>query len=360
VVGGLALAVLCAVVAGGLARNRVSDHGTTTIAAAASAFAEGERLYRGGLYRDSVEPLERATRSDPEFAPAWAALAKSYSRASQPGNLGTVTGSPASRSHEAAVQALRLAPQAAASHLAAALAFRAARDVPHWRAEANRAIELDRRLAEAYAVLADSFNGLIQYSCERDQNPELADRYYAQALALDPSFPPDSRATNLRYLGRYAECIDLVTDALARSPAPPVQQEARGRCRLMQGDLAGAAADIEPLRHNRRTGTANSLMDLGWLQLQQGNTVDGIESLEQAANTATSALNELTVAYVYGHAGDSHRAVTHMQRAFALDSACPRMVATGIAFEHLRTFPEVQHLLSQTSGSGGQAATSHR
>ncbi len=345
-----AIVVMSVIVAGALVvralwPNRNGQHTDTSDPQAYSAFAEGRALYASRQYADATVTLERAVARDPNYGAAWALLAKAYGRLAQPVWAGGRAAS--DHANAAAVRAASLAPQAAETHIGLSLAARARGDVDRWRAEARRAIELDARAAEALALLGDSYSAVI-YACNRDQNPELAESYYRRAMELMPNVTTtaSNRAGNLRRMGRYAECVELLNATIRafRDETPLVA--VRGGCRLLLGDVVGAREDIEPLRSNPKIAHAGSLIYLGLLELKDGRIESGVRDLEAFAQVDRSARTELIVAEAYGVAGDVARATAHLRRALDLDASCAPMVATSLAFKPVRNAPEVKSLLA--------------
>jgi Tfp pilus assembly protein PilF len=338
-----AVAVLVLATRGGK-RAAEAAGGDTTNAQAYAAFAEGKALYAVRQYRDAVTSLERAVARDPKYGSAWALLAKTHARLAQPVWAGGVAAS--NRAAAAARRAAELAPDRADTRVAVALAARARGDLATWRAEAQRALDLDPRAAEAYALLGDSYSSEV-YVCNRDQDAERAESYYRKALELMPDLTTaiDNRAGNLRRMGRYTECVDLLNKAVRSFPDQTPLRAVRGGCRLMQGDLAGGAEDIESLRGNPRIAPAGALVFLGLLELKRANAVEGIRDLEAAAEADQSARAELIVAEVYGITGEVARATTHLKRAFTMDASCAGLVDTSLAFKPIRNTPEVKQLL---------------
>ena len=337
------VAVLALVTRGGK-RAAEAAGGDTDNAQAYAAFAEGKALYAVRQYRGAITSLDRAVARDPKYGSAWALLAKTHARLAQPVWAGGVAAS--TRAASAARRAAELAPDRADTRVALALAARARGDLATWRVEARRALDLDPRAAEAYALLGDSYSSEV-YVCNRDQDAERADSYYRKALELMPDLTTaiDNRAGNLRRMGRYTECIDLLNKAVQSFPDQTPLRAVRGGCRLMQGDLAGGAEDIEPLRGNPRIAPAGALVFLGLLELKRGNAPEGIRNLEAAASTDPSARSELIVAEVYGSTGEVARATAHLKRAFTMDASCPGTVDSSLAFKPIRDTPEVKQLL---------------
>jgi len=329
----------------GGARVRVPGEDTEN-AQAFAAYAEGKALYAARQYRGAIASLERAVARDAAFGAAWALLAKAHARLAQPVWAGGQEAS--SRAAESARRAAAIAPGSPDTRIALALAARARGDTAVWRSEAQRALELDPRAAEAYALLGDSYASVV-YACNRDQDPERAEAYYRKALELAPDVTTaiSNRAGNLRRMGRYKECIELLDKAVRSFRDEPPLRATRGACRLVQGDMEGATEDIEYLRGNPRIAPAGALVYLGMLDLKNGNTERGITELEKAVGTSPSSRSELIVAEAYAVVGDISRATMHMSRAFVADASCAAMVDTSLAFRSVRNTPEVQQLLGR-------------
>jgi len=346
---GVALAAIMAIGALGLWAWGLRDgrpSGDTRDPQAYSAFAEGRALYTSRQYRDAAIALERAVSRDQDYGLAWAWLAKTYGRLSQPMWTGGKAAS--DRAAETAERAARLIPEIAETHVALALAARAHGNVASWRAEANRAIQLDPRSAEAYGLLGDSYSAYV-YACDRDQDPALADTYYRRAMEYSPShsIAASNRAHNLRRMGRYAECVELMNRTVKEFPDVEPLLAERGACRLLAGDVEGASADLLPLRGSPKLAPAGSLVYLGLLELKTGQTDAGIRDLDAALQLGEQGPRaELVVAETYGLAGDIPRAVVHLKRAFNLDRTCAGAVDKGIAFTPIRQAAEVKALLA--------------
>jgi tetratricopeptide (TPR) repeat protein len=338
------VAIVAVVVAMRVQQGRTAGRDTRD-AQAYAAFAQGQALYHARRYRDAIDALQQAVSRDRQFGAAWALLAKSYARLAPPAWAGGTDS--AVHATQAALRAGQLAPKEADTHVALALAARARGEVGPWREEAQRALSLDPRTAEAHAVLGDSYSG-IPYACGREVDAERADEYYKQALLLKPDLNTavSNRATNLRRLGRYKECIDLVDRELKSLTDETPLRLARGGCRLMAGDLEGAAADIEPLRDSPKLSPVGPLVLLGLLELKRGETDAGVRDLELAARVHEGAEAELFVAEAYAAAQDAPHLVTHLKRAFELDPSCRGFVASSPAFRAVRDTSEIRGLLA--------------
>jgi tetratricopeptide (TPR) repeat protein len=348
VLGGLALVATTIVALALMARSgrpaANATGGDTDNAQAYAAYAEGRAFYAVRQYHDAATSLERAVARDPKYGSAWALLAKTYGRLAQPVWAGGTDAS--KRAAEAARRAEQFAPKHADTHVALALAARARSDVATWRAEAQRAIDLDPRAAEAYALLGDSYSSVV-YACNRDQDAERAESYYRKALELRPDLTTaiSNRAGNLRRMGRYAECIAVLDKAVRLFPDQAPLRATRGGCKLMEGDMVGGAEDIESLRGNPRIAPTGALVYFGLLELKRGDTAQGVRDLEEFIAADHSARSDLIVAEVYGITGQTARAATHLEKAFAKDPSCAAMVDSSLAFKPIRETPEVKKLL---------------
>jgi Tfp pilus assembly protein PilF len=316
----------------------------TQNAQAYAAYSEGKALYAARQYKTAVESLDRAVSRDPSFGAAWALLAKAHARLAQPVWAGGQAAS--SRAAESARRAAAIAPDSPDTRIALALAARSRGDLATWRAEAQRAIDVDPRAAEAYALLGDSYAAVV-YACNGDQDPERAEAYYRKAMELAPdvTIVISNRAGNLRRMGRYSECIQLLDKAVQTFRDEPPLHATRGACRLVAGDVKGAAEDIEYLRGNPKMAPAGALIYLGMLDLKTGKTDQGVSELEHFVENSPNYRSDLIVAEVYGVVGDISRAATHLQNAFRTERACASMVDTSLAFRNIRNTPQVKQLL---------------
>ena len=349
--GGAAMAIAAAILLvvflnRGARPRAAAPGGDTENAQAYAAYAEGKALYSARQYKSAVTSLERAVARDSGFGVAWALLAKTNARLAQPVWAGGQVA--LTRAAESARRAASLAPNSPDTRIALALVARAHGDMATWRNEAQRAIDLDPRAAEAYALLGDSYAAVV-YACNRDQDPERAEAYYRKALELAPDMTTaiSNRAGNLRRMGRYAECITLLDKAVETFRDEPPLRATRGACRLMEGDIKGATEDIDFLRGNPRFAPAGALLYFGFLDLKRGNTEQGVAELEDAVKKSPSSRSDLIVAEVYATVGDVARAVSHMKKAFGSDPACAGMVDTSLSFRSVRDTPEVKRLLEE-------------
>ena len=109
------------------------------------------------------------------------------------------------------------------AHVALALACRGAAHVHPWRAAAQKAIELNPRLAEGYALLGDSYSDNHLNGYGHDRNGSLAISCYRQALLSSQRKEYwGSVAVNLLFAGQDKEAASRI-----RGSPPPGHQTIR-------------------------------------------------------------------------------------------------------------------------------------
>ena len=205
-------------------------------------YLQGRQLIQGrsDLGR-GLELLERATRLDPGFAPAWSALADAYLL----GN--SYTG----RSEESAYGGAEAA--------------------------IGRALELDPELAAAHASL-----GLLHL--QRDRDWPGSEASYHRAIALEPSYVTARQwySELLSFLGRHGEALEQVNIALELDPLSPLVHAAAGQRLNAAGrhqEALGRLRDAEAL------GAEFSwhLREASWALIRLGRVREALEMSLEAA-----------------------------------------------------------------------------
>ncbi len=235
--------------------------------------------------------------------------------------------------------------------------------MPLWLSEAQRAIEIDPLAAEAHALVGDYFSATI-YSCKgRREDPELADIYYRHALDLKPdlTIAIENRAANLRHLGRYEECLDLLNRSITRFSDESPFLLNRGSRLVAKGDLAAATRDFEALNRSRIAPIGAALLR-GWLEIMGGDIAAGTRDLEGAVATNASPQLELSVASTYARIGEMTPTVVHLRRAFTMDRMCADVVSKSLQFRMFLGRSEIRQILREygvllETPLGGRLAT---
>lgn len=189
--------------------------------------------------RQSIDLLEKAVASDPNFALAYAELAIEYSvRAAEfrPGQRELQE-----QAKMAAAKALALDPNLPEGYMARArLTWVRANHFPHEAAIADlqHALRLDPNLGEAHHLLGNIYNhvGVL----------DKAGAHIQQAMAVDPTSPARRFrvGVNLLYQGRWQEALQVLRDSQQFFPALWAYQNAFALVQL------GRLDDAEQLVRN--------------------------------------------------------------------------------------------------------------
>ena len=290
---------------------------------------DGKRLYAVGQYADSADRFQAAVRIDPEYAEAWALLAKATARLAAPASTTTSgVGEYRERALRAAERAVTLAPSQYESHVALALASREAERLDEWRIAARRAIAINPRIAEAHALLADSYSAIPTWGCGRDRDPAEAERHYRDALQLDPRWYAayTSLITELQWTGRLEDALRVSDEALQALPGNRAIRTYRGLLltlldRQDEGELDLMAAIPE---------NSPSLLDqlfLGGIDLRRGHEDTAARRFNFILQARTSPVTLLLVAYAYVMSGYADGAAPFIASAIKLDPDCASFVS---------------------------------
>lgn len=137
--------------------------------------------------------------------------------------------------------------------------------IPKIRAAANRAIEIDAALAEAYPSLA-----VIR--AQRDREWDDAERLYRKAIALNPGYATAHHwlATDyLAPLGRFEEATDEIETALELDPLSSIIHEGRASFCTLQRRYEEAVrryrelVEFDPSFYKGYTGMGRAYAQLG-------------------------------------------------------------------------------------------------
>jgi TolB-like protein/Tfp pilus assembly protein PilF len=226
----------------GDARQQVNEV-TTRNATASDAYLRGLSLLRQGyaVAQESaaIHAFEDAVKADPNFAAAWARLARGYSHLIF---MGTDS-SPERRT--AALHALETAErlQPDALETLAARAYYIFRVLGDYDEARKRFEDLHARWPNDVDVMLT-----LSYVLTRQGHQPEADAVVAQALSLDPLNVQlhKLRAFNASYERRFDETIAQAHAVLALAPADAEARPIEAVGWLGRGDLAHAAQLLEP------------------------------------------------------------------------------------------------------------------
>jgi tetratricopeptide (TPR) repeat protein len=233
----------------------------------------------GGAYVHAVQALRKSVELDPNYAPAWAALAAALFW------QGDSTGD-------------------------------ARRDWPEGKAAAEKAIALAPNLAEAYSAHA-----LFRANLLRDEKGALADAERARSLHPGGVEIQVYYATRLASIGRLPEAIAALQKVTAQDPLSAEGWVRLGNCYLGAGllDLAEAAAkralDISA-EHARAART------LGFAYLLGHRLEEARVAFHRSSNPLFVEMGDAMIEHTLGHAAESQRVLERILTSpFALGAS---------------------------------------
>jgi eukaryotic-like serine/threonine-protein kinase len=329
-------------------REERTHRAETTSLEAYQAFIDGRTLYAEARFADALVPLTRATTLDDKYAEAWALLAKVHARRAAISSIASGDAETLRREAlSAARRAAALQPALYEAQVAVALAFREMENFEGWREAARKAIALNPRSAEAYALLADSYFAGNAWGCRRDRDPRVAEENFRRAIALDPRLAPAYANLSYHYswLGREADALTVADNGLAILPGNPGVTRARALAlirlkRLDEGE--------ELLRMMLGAGTAVSAQDhlmFGMIALGRGTVDRARQEFDTAVARLPTSAFYLAVARALLDNGRYVDGAAALERAIALEPACAQYAAISPAFAAYRDDPHVRRRL---------------
>jgi TolB-like protein/Flp pilus assembly protein TadD len=200
-----------------------------------------------GGHQRAIESFRKALSADPQYAPAYAALADTYMLLGEQG----------------------MRPQREARSEA--------------DAAIRKALELDPNLAEAHASLG-------QWRFYYDWNWAGAEQAFKRAIELNGGYAPGHQlyGRSLAFLGRYAEAQMELTLARTLDPLSISANAYLFQLYLFQRQYDRAAEQLEQARQ-LNPNHALVLHNLGELYLAQGRFAEAVKELEKSIGTPDDA-----------------------------------------------------------------------
>ena len=328
--------------------------GTTSLDAY-QATIEGQTLYAENRYQDALEPLTRATTADPRYAPAWALLSKTNARLSTVSFVSS--GSVDQLKRDAltfANRAVELGPALYDAHVALALASRESGDVPRWRAAALKAISLNEGIAEAHALLADSYFAGNAFGCQRDRDPGRAELSYRTAIRLDPrsAAPYANLSYHFSWLGQEREALATAETGLAVLPDNATVARARALALVRLRRLDDAERDVRRLIEAGASVSGQDHLTLGSIALGRGHLDLAAQEFQTALSRLATSAFPLAIGRAYLDAGRLDDGLAHLDRAVAIEPTCRGFIVTSPAFAPYRKAPPFAARLAAWSSPG--------
>jgi TolB-like protein/DNA-binding winged helix-turn-helix (wHTH) protein len=290
-----------------------------------------EQLTEEALSR-SIENYQEAIARDPGFAPAYAALADAYRMTAAPGWEFVPQEEVIPKARRAAEKALELDGKLAEPHaVLGMIELFYDWDLPAAEREMTRAIELNPSLAKAYVW----YSSCLTASGRMEEALAAAER----GQKLDPLSPTALQTLGIRYYyaGLYERARTQLEKTLELHPGAFVARLGLGQIhwRLGEGDLAIAELD----RALDASGGSIYLQSwLGYFCAASGHRQRALTLLEELEETSrTRYVSPFHRALIYTGLGDNDQAMIWLERAFAERSGWMVFLNVEPEFQSLRS-----------------------
>ncbi|MEP7043514.1 MAG: tetratricopeptide repeat protein [Dokdonella sp.] len=253
-------------------------------------YLQGVQIARQGgaeAYKQAEALDRRVLATDPNYAPAWVALALNVTRQAELGLL------PLEEGYADA------------------------------RKAAEKALAIDPNYAPAHALLG--------YVSTGENDLAGAAQHLRRALALDPTDVDVLRlsAVLLRILGRADEALMLIESVVRRDPVSPSALFSLSQIQVCAGQLDAGIASLRTTLSLARSRDAAQAV-LGFALVKKGDAVAALAEIEAESADAWKMI-ALPIAYqALGHKADSDVALAALIAKYAKDA--PYNIATVYAF----------------------------
>jgi eukaryotic-like serine/threonine-protein kinase len=246
------------------------------------------RYDKAGNIDGAVAMLEAAVQRDPNFAPAYAALAQAYLRK----GIGSSDKHWLNLADDAARRAVAANPDLAAAHEALGAVLVEKGEAARGREEIEQALKLDPRNPSAHILLA---------KLHAKSDPPTASRLYEQAIEFAPGeWIPQAEYGIFHYRnGRYREAIAAWEEAIRAAPDNVRLLNNLAAAYHALDDYERAASTLQAaLNIDPSAATWNNL---GTVRFFQGRYSDSVSAFENARQL------DATNYQYWGNLGDGYR-----------------------------------------------------
>jgi tetratricopeptide (TPR) repeat protein len=228
-----------------------------------------------------------------------------------------------------------------------ALAYRGLERFEAARQAAQRAIDLNPRLAEAYEVLATCYYSAPTYGCARPRDPDMAERLFRKALELDPQLGTahGSLSAHIGWMGRDQDALDYSDAILARRPRDVGIMRGRSAQLLYLKRPDESEQQLREVASLAPTSIQDEWVAAG-IELMRGNP-DAESRLAAAVARGPVTLREIDTARLYGVVGNPRMSAIHLDRAFRADATCAAYVQQSPVFATLRSHVPIQDVIGK-------------
>jgi adenylate cyclase len=311
---------------------------------------EAHRLYLLGRYEfgkyseagwtSSIRYYEQALKLDPNYALAYCGLADTYAYM---GGVVMPSKEAVAKEKEFAQKAIDLERELAEAHLSLACALAGAFDWRNAQVEFDRAIELNPNLAWAYEIYAWFLGGLgrLDEAIAKDK----------KAIELDPlnSFFQAALAYFLYHIRRYDDAIVQIKKTLELDPASTLARHLLGCCLLWKGNTAGAIAEFQRSKIMVAGAWYQGL--LGYAYAISGNRSKAEQILRELEQMAKRQyVSSTAFADIHLGLGEKEKALDWLEKSYQdQESACWYLKVDPI-YDRVRTEPRFQALVQKVFG----------
>jgi serine/threonine-protein kinase len=304
-------------------------------------YLRGRSFFRSGhaeASRQAIALWEQAIARDPGFAAAHAALGWTYAMMPIVTDLPARDFAPRARAHVR--RALELDERLAEAHAAMAnVAYAADLDVPAAGTHVRRALELDPGSAEAHLFYAVWLKGQRHFA--------RAEAHARRAVEIDPLMPNAHFMLAWVHLasGRAAEALPRLTTVVESVPGWAFPREMLVLTHVALGRPDDALAEC---RRAVEVGSRRERALLAYVHAVRGERADARAILDALQSPAEMpGAPPCQMAYAYAALGDPDAAIGWIERAF--DERDPHVNGLGdhLTYDPLRGDPRFQALLAR-------------
>jgi tetratricopeptide (TPR) repeat protein len=167
-------------------------------------------------------------------------------------------------------------------------------------------------------------------------NPELAEKYFRTAVAIDSRFGAAwaNLVYHLHFSGRLDDAIRTANDGVRQLPGSSGVIRARSTAFLYAGRLDDAERDVRGIAPEQQS--TQDRVVLASVALMRGDAAHASAEFADIGRATPEPALELMIARSYFITGRLDEAMKHVDTAVALDSSCARFAATTPAFARYR------------------------
>jgi serine/threonine protein kinase/tetratricopeptide (TPR) repeat protein len=304
-------------------------------------YLKGRFLFRSGhadAAREAVAHWERAVERDPSFALPHAALAWTFAMLPIVTDLPAGEFAPRARFH--ARRALELDDRLAEAHAAMAnVSYAADLDVPAAGVHARRALELDPGSADAHLFYAVWLKGQRHFV--------RAETHARRALAIDPLWPNAHFVLGwvLEASGKPAEGVPYLATVVEMAPAWAFPREALVLAYVRLGRLDDALAECRravEIGSRRERGLLAFILALRGERDAARAIVDAMQTPDELPHAPPCHM-----AYAYAGLGEVDTAIHWLERAFEVRDPHLNGLGDHLPYDALRSDARFQSLLAR-------------